>query len=517
MFHSLRAKLVASYSLVILLCLLLAGSAFVYMLRDYQRQIKLNQLSDLVVPITWQVRLLERAGTPSDQIAAFLQDRATEMDVRILLVDSSSGQVVADTNGNLQGSRIPLTQAPPPKDSSNSVSVTFIRQGDPGFVFIVTQTHPSPTDRSASKASSYLVALAVPEQSLTSSWLELAPRLSFAALISLIVSIAAAFLLSRSISKPIAAITRASEEMAKGNYDQNIQVHSRDEVGRLAEAFNYMSRQVGTSHRTMRDFLANVSHDLRTPLTSVQGFSQAMMDGTIKSPEEYAEAGQIINEEAGRMRRLVEDLLLLSKIESGQMPLARETLDLRELLRTCVKRAGPQAQQEGVALKMEADQPAQVMGDEGEDGPPILQADQPAQVMGDEGRLEEVFRNLLDNALRHTPRGGVVTIGLTPARSANNGGHGREKGSSQANATRFRVAVHNTGSYIPPEDQSRIFERFYQVDKSRAHSGDGSGLGLAIASEIVHAHGGTISVESDPEEGTTFTVALSSQPSAASH
>lgn len=494
MFRSLRAKLVASYSLVILLCLVLAGSAFVYMLRDYQRQIKLNQLSDLAVPITWQVRLLERAGTPPDQIAAFLQDRASEMDVRILLVDSNSGQVVADTDGTLQGGRIPLAQASQPRDNPNTVSVTFIREGNPGFVFIVTQSRPAPTDHFVTRPPSYVVALAVPEQSLTSSWLELAPRLSFAALISLIVSVAAAFLLSRSISKPIAAITRASEEMARGNYDQNIPIRSRDEVGRLAEAFNYMSRQVSISHRTLRDFLANVSHDLRTPLTSVQGFSQAMMDGTIKSPEEYSESAQIINYEAGRMRRLVEDLLLLSKIESGQLPLDRGDLDLRELLRMCVKRAGPQAQQEGVTL--------------------VMEADQPAQVDGDEGRLEEVFRNLLDNALRHTPREGTVTVRLESATAVGPGGS--EKGNGQSRNVRHRVAVHNTGSYIPPEDQPRIFERFYQVDKSRARNSDGSGLGLAIAREIVHAHGGTISVESAPDRGTTFTVVLSGQPSAIS-
>lgn len=495
MFHSLRAKLVASYGLVILLCLLLAGSAFVYMLRDYQRQLKLNQLSDLAVPITWQVRLLERAGTTPGQMAAFLQDRASEMGVRILLVDSSTGDVVADTGGVLQGTRIPITPARQPKGNPDQVSVTYVREGHPSFVFVVTETRPSPADGITPKAPSYFVALAVPEQSLTSSWLELAPRLSFAALISLIVSIAVAFLLSRSISKPIAAITKASEEMAKGKYDQNITVTSKDEVGRLAEAFNAMARQVSTSHRTMRDFLANVSHDLRTPLTSVQGFSQAMMDGTIKTSEEYAEAGQIINDEAGRMRRLVEDLLLLSKIESGQLPLDRGELDLRELLRVCVKRAGPQAQQGEITL--------------------ALEAEGPAQITGNEGRLEEVFRNLLDNALRHTPRSGTVTLRLESLSAPI--GTGRDKGNGRTSSNSYRVAVHNSGSYIPPEDQARIFERFYQVDKSRARNSDGSGLGLAIASEIVHAHGGTITVESDQINGTTFTVALSDQPSTNSH
>ncbi len=499
MFRSLRSKLVASYSLVILLCLLLAGFAFVYLLRDYQRQIKLNQLSDLAVPISWQVRLLERAGASPDQMALFLQDRASEMDVRILLVDPS-GQVVEDTNGSLRGSRIPIPPAWQPRENSSPISsVAFIREGSPGFVFIVAQTRtaPSPSDRFTVRTPSYFVALAVQEQSLTSSWLELAPRLSFAALVSLIVSIGVAFLLSRSISKPIAEITRASEEMARGNYDQNIRVRSKDEVGRLAESFNYMARQVSISHRTLRDFLANVSHELRTPLTSVQGFSQAMMDGTVKTRADYAEAAQIINDESSRMRRMVEDLLLLSKIESGQLPLDRSELDLRELLRMCLKRAGPQAQQAGISL--------------------VMEADQPARVVGDEGRLEEVFRNLLDNALRYTPKGGAVTVRLAVPQPNGAPSNGREKGTTRINCKSIRVAVHNTGSYIPVEDQARIFERFYQVDKSRARNSDGSGLGLAIAREIVHAHGGDISVESDPVAGTTFTVAVSPQPSDASN
>ncbi|MGE5618460.1 MAG: sensor histidine kinase [Sphingomonadaceae bacterium] len=457
-------------------------------MRDYQRQIKLNRLSDLAMPISWQVRLLERAGASPDQIALFLRDRAVEMDVRILLVDTA-GQVVEDTDGSLRGNRIIMPPAWQRRENPDTIdSVAFIREASPGIVFIVAQTRAAPpTDRFLTRVPSYFVALAVPEQSLTSSWLELAPRLSFAGLVSMIVSIGVALLLSRSISKPIAEITRASEEMARGNFDQNIQVRSRDEVGRLAEAFNHMARQVSISHRTLRDFLANVSHDLRTPLTSVQGFSQAMLDGTVKTPEEYAEAAQIINDESSRMRRMVEDLLLLSKIESGQMPLDRSELDLRDLLQACVKRAGPQAQLGESTL--------------------VLEADQPVQMVGDEGRLEEVFRNLLDNAVRHTPSGGAITVKLSvdPVAAPHNGA--RENGNGE-----IRVVVHNTGSYIPPEDQSRVFERFYQVDKSRSRNGDGSGLGLAIAREIVHLHGGTITVESDPTTGTSFTLTFPRRP-----
>ncbi len=492
MFLSLRSKLVASYALIITLCLVLAGSAFVYFIRDYQRQIKLNQLSDLALPLSWQVQLLERAGASRDQIASFLQDRASEMGVRILLLDTG-GTVVEDSQGVLRGDHVQLPTAWQRQQPLGVYSAAMFSEPDrQSLVFVVASArNPSPsTGRFTVPVPSYYVVLAVPEQNLAASWLELAPSLSFAALVSLIVSIAAAFLLSRSISKPVAQLTRASEEMARGNYEQHISVDGRDELGRLGEAFNHMARQVKISHQTLRDFLANVSHDLRTPLTSIQGFSQAMVDGTIQAPEEYAEAAQIINEESGRMQRMVEDLLLLSKIESGQLPMERTALDLRELLRACVKRATSPAQQAGIEI--------------------VLEAEQAVHITGDERRLEQVFRNLMDNAIRHTPSGGTITIRVRET----NGSRGMLDG--RAAAARYEVDVHNTGSYIPPEDQPRIFERFYQVEKSRMRNGDGSGLGLAIAREIVHAHSGSIAVSSDPAGGTTFTVAFGRQPSAMS-
>lgn len=475
MFRSLRSKLVASYGLLILLCLLLAGSAFVYQLRDYQRQLRINQIADLAVPLSWQIQLLDRAGLSSDQISGFIHERANEMGIRIMLVDQS-GIVVHDSAGALEGQGVQMPGSwQQHRDGQTLTSVAYVRSVRPGMVFIAAKGQAANLyDRLTQRTASYSVVLAVPEQSLTESWLELAPSLSGAALLSLIVSIGVALLLSRSISRPVAAITRASEEMARGNYDQHIPVHGQDEVARLAEAFNRMAAQVGTSHRTLRDFLANVSHELRTPLTSIQGFSQAMVDGTVKEPEEYAESARIINEEADRMRRMVEDLLLLSKIESGQLPMGRAPVDLSELLRTEAKRAAHQAQQSGVAVKLEI-----------RDG---------VRLLGDETRLEQLFQNLLRNALRHTPSGGEVTLGVA--------GDARGNGPSGG----VRVFVHNSGSYIPPEEQSRIFERFYQVD--RARSRDGAGLGLAIAREIALAHGASIVVESEPATGTRFTVAF---------
>jgi signal transduction histidine kinase len=484
--RSLRSKLIISYTIVILICLMLAGSAFVLILRDYQRQIRLTQLADMAQPLYNQVRLLEQAGASREQIFGFLQERAAESGTRILLVDPT-GLVVEDTNSELTNYRIDLPGGWEPRDRYLAFSVaTFERSNREGFIFVAAATRaPAPIiGRIASRLASHRIVLAVPEQSLTASWLELAPSLSIAALVSLLVSIGVAAMLSRSISRPIDEITRASEEMAKGKYEQHIPVRSEDEVGRLARAFNHMAGQVSASNRTLRDFLANVSHELRTPLTSVQGFSQAMMDGTVRSPDEYARSAQIINEESERMRQMVEDLLLLSKIESGQLPMQVAPLDLRELLRTALRRAAARARTAGVAIELEADGAL--------------------QIAGDETRLEQLFGNLIENAIRHTPPGGRITLslgGVDRLRTTN--GENRLRPGPDALVT---VAVHNTGSFVPPEHKARIFERFYQIEGSRVRTEHGSGLGLAIAREIANAHGARISVASDPELGTTFTV-----------
>jgi two-component system, OmpR family, sensor kinase len=278
--------------------------------------------------------------------------------------------------------------------------------------------------------------------------------------------------LTRSIARPLVQMTRASEEMARGRYDQSIPVRGRDEVGRLAVAFNDMARQVSASDRTMRDFLANVSHELKTPLTSIQGFSQAMLDGTVLGPDEHQRAAGIINDEANRMRGLVEELLTLSKIESGQIAMGEDPVDLDRLLREAARRAEWQADATGVRV--------------------VVESRASAFVRGDAHWLAQVFSNLLDNALRHTPPGGSVAV----------------RARTRAEPGEVTVAIHNTGSYIPPEDLPRVFERFFQVDRSRAGRLSGSGLGLAIVREIVQAHGGSVDAASDPASGTTFTVRL---------
>ena len=507
MLGSLSARLISSYAIVVFLSLLLAGTGFLWLGREYQMQREMERLADIVLPLSAHVRYLELMGTPTADIAAFLDDQAQHLGVRLLLVRTADRVVAADTSDELQGYILP------PDDDADGSQGGRLRvgryQAAHGQVVTISVAGALQVGRLNDRlppglVPRHAVMVAVPQANLWAAWLPLAPRLLIAGVLALFASLPVALWLSRSISRPLARITRASEAMARGNYDQRIPVEGQDEVARLARAFNLMARQVSRSDRTLREFLADVSHELRTPLTSIRGFSQAMTDGALRTPQDYAEAGEVIHDEADRMARLVEDLLYLSRVESGQLGVERHPVDLAEVVDACVSRAERRASIGDVAVSYEA------VG--------------VAPVVGEAHRLEQVIDNLLDNALKHTPPGGRISVRLTPDGppsppilggnrhpSPPAFGGAKTTGSKAGRAGSaavpgVRLSVHNTGSVIPAEDQPRVFDRFYRA-KGGAHS-EGLGLGLAIARQIVESHGGRIGVTSSPEAGTEFTVWL---------
>ena len=467
MFGSLRAKLTAAFALVIFLSLLISGSAFALLLREYQARLAMEQLADYVVPVAQQIALLQRAGYDQTQIATYLQEVAPEAHVRILMLDSN-GTVLADSGSSLVGQTINVQRSQRLRQDQATYWGNYTTPNGHAYLYVGLDVALIPRIRQVPRPSGFDVALLVPASSVESSWLRLIPTFLLAAGVSLAASIIAAAILARSIVQPIDRVTAASEAMARGEYDQNIEVSGQDEVARLGAAFNRMAQAVASSNRTMRDFLANVSHELKTPLTSIQGFSQAMVDGALHTPDDYSEAGQIISDETTRMRRLVDDLLQLSRLESGQVSMERRPVDLAGMLRGSARRAERSAQEREVSLDLDLV------------ALPIIQ--------GDEHWLEEVFGNLIDNALQHTPSQGRVTV------------------RARASGGRVIVEVHNTGSHIPTDELSRVFERFYQVDRSRASKG--AGLGLAIVKEVVMAHGGEVEAQSSAKDGTTFVVRL---------
>jgi signal transduction histidine kinase len=464
--RSLRFRLILAFGLLIFVSLFLAGTFTVYLLREQAEERAEEKVGLLAEPVALRSAFLELSGVPPQQMSQVLVEEYP--DVRILLVDRV-GIVVADTEDTLRGSSVSsvVTGGVSQNDSSISDTRYQVKRGPEDLLFFYA------TPRGfvpVTFTPEFQTVVAVEASSVRQAWRDLLPRLFLAGGVAALAGVIAASLLMRGITRPLREMTIASEEMALGRYDQQIPERGGEEVRRLGRAFNEMAREVSRSHHTLRDFLANVSHELKTPLTSIHGFSQAMVDGSLTSPDDFTEAGRIINDEAVRMRGLVDDLLYLSQVDSGEFRIQADDMAPNELLQATRERFARRAQQSGVALRVQS-QPT-------------------PRIHADGRRLEQALANIVDNAVRHTPSGGAVTL-----RSRAENGH-------------VELSVHNTGPVIPPEAMPHIFERFFQADPAGASKDANTGLGLAITREIVQAHGGEVVATSSVEAGTEFVITL---------
>ena len=296
--------------------------------------------------------------------------------------------------------------------------------------------------------------------------------LGWAALLAALLSLALGVLVSRLLTAPLARLTRAAQSVAGGDLSQRVEVKSSDEIGALGEAFNNMTASLAEAETLRKNLVADVSHELRTPLSIVQGNLQAIMEGVY--PLEMAQVASLYDE-TRLLTHLVDDLHDLALADAGQLRLEHAPVDLVDLARSAVGQFGPGAEAAGVRLELEVGESV-----------PIVE--------GDADRLAQVLRNLVGNALQHTPAGGQVILRVG------------------CDGERVLVQVADTGPGIAPDDLPHVFERFYRGDKSRSQRGGGAGLGLAISRQLVLAHGGQIAVVSPPGQGTTFTVTLPATP-----
>jgi len=480
MFTSLRSRLIVSYVVIISICLILVGLILIVLLRPFQTRLAYLNLAAKALPTARLVRELSLRGLTAEEIGQQLEEQTQEDGTRILIL-TPRGEVLADTEDKLAGQVLQL----PADETRRETRLPYLRGQlvTPDGESIIYAALPTALrDPGGSGGEQRLVVAVTMARPRAVTFLgDLLVQLSLAGLVAFVISILLAYLIARSIARPLQRVTLATEKIARGDYDQQLKITSPDEVRRLAASFNVMAQEVKVSRQAQRDFVANVSHEIKTPLTSIQGFSQAILDGTAGDGEAQRHAAQIINDEAERMTRLVNELLDLAKLDAGQIVMAQEPVDMGQLLRGCVEKLTPQAAKGGVELRLDLGAL-----------PPLV---------GDNDRLAQVFTNLVDNALKHTPQGGRVTVAAREAM-----GQPVRKGEKAVPG--IEVSVADTGSGIPPEDLSRIFERFYQVDKSRQRKSKGAGLGLAIAKEIVQAHGGQIKAESVVGVGTKLTVTL---------
>ena len=295
-------------------------------------------------------------------------------------------------------------------------------------------------------------------------------RFLVAGVIAAFIALFLARILARGMTAPLRDMARAARRMARGEYGNAVAVRSRDEVGQLAAAFNRMAGELEGLERLRRDLVANVSHELKTPISALRAHLENLLDG-VEEPNPALLA--VMLNQSDRLTRLVDQLLDLSRMESGDVPLQIEAVPLAPLVEQVVNEVAVSRPDGGRSVEIHNDVPMDL---------PPLEADRE--------RLHQVLFNILDNAFRFTPPGGAIWIRAV-----------QEDGSCE-------VSLEDTGPGIPTEHLPLVFERFYRVDPSRSRDDGGTGIGLAIARSVVEAHGGRIWVESGSGRGATFRFVL---------
>ena len=295
-----------------------------------------------------------------------------------------------------------------------------------------------------------------------------------AALAAILVAVVLGLVFSRIVASPIKRLTASAKSVANGDFSQRVQPKSRDEVGELSAAFNSMAEQLERKERNRRQLLADIAHELRTPLSIIQGNLEAWLDGVITpTPEHIATA----YDEAILLSRLITDLRELSLAEAGQLKLSQSATTVDEIVNAEISSIETRAREKQISISSE------------------LPSSLPS-VFIDKDRIRQVLHNLLDNAFHYTPAGGRIKIGA-----------------SSVSPGWVTMLVSDSGIGISSEDLPNIFNHFYKADKSRQRGHGGSGIGLAIVKQLVEAHGGKAWVESEVGKGTTFHFTLPTVPS----
>lgn len=277
-------------------------------------------------------------------------------------------------------------------------------------------------------------------------------------------------MLARGMTKPLREMAQASRQMARGNYDTSISTRSKDEVGRLADAFNSMAKDLAEVEQLRRDLVANVSHELRTPISAMRARIENILDG-VEDPDHFTL--QIMLDQCDRLGGMVEQLLDLSRLEAGDLEPELQPVSPADTARVVASEVTVAHRLEDV--RIEVDVPEQEL------------------IEADPRLFHHLLFNLVDNAARFTPPGGRVLVAASSCGES------------------WELTVTDTGPGIPDDDLIRIFERFYRVDRGRSRNDGGTGIGLAVARSIAEAHGGTIWAENSPGGGAVLTVRLARQ------
>ena len=489
-FGSLRSKLIGAFAGVVVVALVLSSTVFILARRGDQEQREIDRVASASPSIVGEYLLVAVRTQAEGDLANFARDAAKRHDVRVLLVEDS-GHVTADSKGELTGKTIDVP--PQPEGRRGIVGRTSYVTWKPdantpgsGYVFLASNVPSIPVGPpTAANSGGRLsqpridlprLVIGVPEGTIAHAWLSLLPALGIATAIALPVAVLLAVLFAAYITRPVKQLTFAATQLAEGTFEVKVPAARGDELGDLTRAFDTMARRVGSTQTQMRTLVANVSHDLKTPLTSILGFASALHTGAASGPD-AAHAGAIIEDEALRLSRRLDDLLLLSELDSGKAIVEREAVDLGRLATDVVHRLLPPDSDRLFTVE--------------------LQAPEGVVDVADGVKLERLLENLVDNARKFTPTGGRIAIRAL--------GGNRDR--------RAFIEVSNTSEEIDSDELARLFDRFYRRDRTRGPR-NGSGLGLAIARDLATLQGGALDAAWN-DGMLVFSVSLPAEPGSA--
>jgi len=441
MVNRLQFRLLAAFALVILVTI---GAVFFFINQATQGEIRRFRESidqRIAARMEFELSAYYLQQGSWEGIQPFVEQWGKWVEQRIILTDAN-GRVVADSEEEFLGQLY--------NPSSTGRLLPSLRQaGTIGTLYITPES------------SLYFTSLQIlfKKMGLYFIW---------GGLIAVAIALAITFFLSRRILAPVRTLTSAAKRLGRGDFSQRVHVKDRSELGELANTFNSMASDLERAEQLRQNMVADVAHELRTPLSNIKGYLEAICDGVTK-PD--ADTIRSLDEEATLLSRLVDDLQELSLAEASKLKLICQPDDIAELIKKTVAGVQPQATAKGLLVSTEL--------------PDELP---PANI--DSHRISQVLRNLLENAVAHTTNGDSITITV------------KQQGNY------LEVAVVDTGAGISAKDLPNIFERFYRVDKSRARATGGTGLGLTIAKRLVEVHGGKIEIESEMGKGSRFSFTL---------